>query len=317
MSLGSEIVRLIGEIRNDRIHGASQLARQAAYVLKSAAERSHADSVELFLTELREIRQRLMSARPAMAPLSNIVNRLFETTASTARTDLVSVRQLTISIADELVNDSLQASARIAGFGTEIIAADDRIMTHSYSSTVLAALKHVFTERGNIEVMVTQSGPGRTGEQAAQELGLHGIPVTFIDDVAMGLYISSVNKVMVGADRVCADGSVVNGIGTYQLALAAKKATIPFYVLCETLKFDPRLRGDEVDLEEKEPSELAAPETLPARVVVKNPYFDVTPLELVTGIVTENGLLVPEEVIGCIKSYCWRNLGESNQNPLR
>jgi len=96
---------------------------------------------------------------------------------------------------------------------------------------------------------------------------------------------------------MCADGKVINGIGTYQLALAAEKAGIPFYVLCETLKFDPRLKGDEVDLEEKEPSEVVRPGVLPPEVKVKNPHFDITPLELITAVVTENGLLTPEGVI--------------------
>jgi translation initiation factor 2B subunit (eIF-2B alpha/beta/delta family) len=127
------------------------------------------------------------------------------------------------------------------------------------------------------------------------------VKVTFIDDTAAGLYVSSANKVMVGADRVCADGGVVNGVGTYPLALAAHRAAVPFYVLCETLKFDHRLRSDKVDLEEKEPAEVVGKAKLPSQVSVKNPYFDLTPLELVTGIVTENGLLAPDGVTGYIR----------------
>jgi len=185
-----------------------------------------------------------------------------------------------------------------------LIADDDKIMTHSYSSTVVAVLEEAFAKHGDIEVITTRSGPGCTGERIARELGLYGIPVTFIDDAAMGLYVSTVGKVMVGADRVCADGKVVNGIGTYQLALVAGRASIPFYVLCETLKFDPRLRSNGVDLEEKEPSEVVEVGRLPPGVKVKNPYFDITPLELVTGIVTENGLLTPQEII----SYMQKSL---------
>ena len=120
----------------------------------------------------------------------------------------------------------------------------------------------------------------------------------------MGFYVSTVNKVMVGADRICADGKIVNGIGTYQLAVVAERASIPFYVLCETLKFDPRLRGDAVDLEEKEPSEVVGVGRLPPGVKVKNAYFDITPLELITGIVIENGLLMSEEAI----SYMQKSL---------
>ncbi len=176
-------------------------------------------------------------------------------------------------------------------------------MTHSYSSTVVAVLKEAFTKHRDIEVITTRSGPGRTGEKTARELGLCGIPLTFIDDTAMGLYLATVNKVMVGADRVCADGKVINGIGTYQLALASEKADIPFYVLCDTFKFDPRLKGEEVDLEEKEPSELVKPAKLPPEVKIKNPYFDITPLELVTAVVTENGLLAPKNL-----SVIWKDI---------
>ena len=297
MSISPEIISLIDEIKNDKTHGASQLARQAANVLKVAAERSQASSVNEFLLEQKGIGERLLSAHPAMAPVFNIVSRLVEAVSEKAtEMSLDSIRQLTISEADELVNGSLQAVAQVAEYGGELITDGDRIMTHSYSSTVVAVLKEAFDRHRNIAVITTRSGPGRTGERVAQELGLYG-PVTFIDDAAMGLYISTVNKVMVGADRVCADGKVVNGIGTYQLAIAAERVGVPFYVLCETLKFDPRLRGEEVDLEEKEPSEVVEPGRLPSKVSVKNPYFDITPPELVAGTVTENGLLMPAEVI--------------------
>jgi len=302
MNISPEIISLIDEIGNDKIHGASQLARQAVNVLKSAAEQSLADNTKAFLLEQREIGNKLMSARPAMAPVFNIVSRLHGTISEKAtEMDLDSIRRLTISTADEVVSGSLQAIAQVAEHGSELIADNDRIMTHSYSSTVVVALKAAFAKHRNIEVTTTRSGPGGTGEMIARELGLYGIPVTFIDDAAMGLYISTVNKVVVGADRVCADGKVINGIGTYQLALVAKRAGIPFYVLCETLKFDPRLTGNQVDLEEKEPSEVVELERLPPSVKVKNPHFDITPLELITGIVTENGLLTPEEVISNIQ----------------
>ncbi len=297
MKIGPEVLNLVDEIRHDRIHGASELARQAVSVLKTAAECSQAGSVWQFLAEQKEIGQRLMSARPAMAPVFNIVNRFVSAVSEKAKeVDLDSIRHFTVTQADEIIKNSLQAVAQIAEYGSELIAAGNRVMTHSYSSTVVATLKAAFNKHRNIEVVTTRSGAGRTGERIAQELGLYGIAVTFIDDTAVGLYLPIVNKVVVGADRVCADGKVINGIGTYQLALAAQKPGIPCYVLCETLKFDPRLRGDEVDLEDGEPSELVEEGRLPQTVVVKNPSFDITPLGLVTGIVTENGLLMPEEV---------------------
>ncbi len=297
MKSSPEIISLIDEIKNDKVHGASQLARQAVNVLKVAAEHSQADSVTQFLGELGEVGERLMLARPAMAPIFNIVSRFLDAVSQVSMDmGLDEAKSLALSQADGLTKASLQATARIAGYGSELIADGDRIMTHSYSSTVVAVLKEAFAQGKPIEVIATRSGAGGTGQNIAQELGRQGLPLTFIDDTAVGLYVSKANKAMVGADRVCADGSIINGIGTYQLALAAERAGVPFYVLGETLKFDPRLKSGQVDLEEGEPSGVVEPGSLP-QVRVKNPCFDITPLELVTGVVTENGLMAPAEVI--------------------
>jgi translation initiation factor eIF-2B subunit delta len=301
MKISPEIISLIGEIKSDKVHGASQLARQAVGVLKVAVERSQADSVAQFLGELREVGEELMSARPAMAPIFNIVSR-FLSAMSQVPIDqsLDAVRSLAFSQADELTRASLQATAKISGYGSWLIADGDRIMTHSYSSTVVAVLKEAFAQGKHIEVIATRSGAGGTGQNIAKELGRHGLPVTFIDDTAMGLYVSKVNKAVVGADRVCADGNIINGLGTYQLALAAQRASVPFYVLGETLKFDPRLKSGQVDLEEEEPSAVVKAGSLPP-VKVRKPCFDITPLELVSGMVTEDGLLTPQEVIDYLK----------------
>jgi ribose 1,5-bisphosphate isomerase len=303
MTISPEITNLINEIKNDRVHGASQLARQAALVLKIAAEQSHSASVVEFLAELSLVGTELMSVRPAMAPIYNMVNRLLKSVSvKAAKIELTTIRQLTITRADKAIKDSYQAVKRIARYGCNLITGSDIIITHSYSSTVMDTLKAAYAKYPKIKVIATRSGPGRTGERIARELGQYGVSVTFIDDTAIGLYTATANKVMVGADRICADGKLINGIGTYPLALAAKRAGIPFYVLGETLKFDPRLRGNEVDLEEKDASEVMEMGKLPPEVRVKNPYFDITPPELITGIVTEDGVLKPQDIVGYINN---------------
>ena len=302
MNINPEIMNLIDEIRNDKIHGASQLARQAAEILKVATEHSQASNTKEFLQEQQEIGERLMSVRPAMAPVFNIVNRLLQTITEAQEIALGSIKRLTISKADKAVSGSSQATDQTTKHVAELVADGDSIMTHSYSSTVVASLKQAFTKRRNIEVITTHSGPRSSGEKTAQQLGLYGIPITFIDDTAMRLYISAADKTMVGADRICADGKLVNGASTYQLALAAKRASTPFYILCETLKFDSKLKSNAVDLEEKEPSEVIDPSRLPPKFKAKNPCFDITPPELITGIVTENGLLSPQETVRYINN---------------
>ncbi|MGD9115695.1 MAG: translation initiation factor eIF-2B [Dehalococcoidia bacterium] len=302
MSLSRKVSRLIDEIKNDKKQGASQLARQSMAVLKVAAERSQADSTQHLFDELKEVGKGLMAVRPAMAPIFNIVNRYLNALAPATRGEgLDYSRSLAIAKADELARVSLQAIAEITSCGLGLINENDRILTHSYSSTVMSVLGEAPAEGKHIEVIATRSGAGGTGQRVARELGSRGMTVTFIDDTAAGLYVSKANKVMLGADRVCADGGIVNGVGSYPLALAAQRAAVPCYVLCETLKFDQRLRSEEVDLEEKDPAEVVGKAKLPATVSARNPYFDVTPLEIITGIVTENGLLAPEGVTGYIR----------------
>ncbi|TET25695.1 MAG: hypothetical protein E3J67_03335 [Dehalococcoidia bacterium] len=285
MNISPEIISLIDKIKNNKTHGASQLARQAARVLRTAAEHSRAETADQLLLELKGAGERLISARPAMAPLANIIIYLLKATREkSVAMDLASARRLVIAEADEAIKRSQQAVTRIARYGAEIMADGDRIMTHSYSSTVVAMLRETFNKKRDIKVIITRS----SGRRTAKELGRYGVAVTIVNDDAIDLHIAGVDKVVVGADRLCADGKLVNGIGTYQLALAARKANIPFYVLCEMLKFDPRLRGEEVDLEE--PSG------------VSHPGFDITPPQLITAVITENGLLTLKEVIRYLES---------------
>ena len=201
-----------------------------------------------------------------------------------------------ITGADNLIESSLLSVAKIADIAAGMISDDEVIMTHSYSSTVLEALKAAGA-RHNISVIVTRSGAGRTGEKAARELSLAGIKVTFIDDTAVGTFISRVGRVMVGADKVCYGGSLINGIGTSMLALMAKASGVPFYVVCDTLKFNLDASSCEVMLEEKDSAEVVGPGILPESVTVKNPYFDVTPVGLITGFITEDGMVSPDDLV--------------------
>lgn len=297
MAVAPYVARLINEIRDDRTHGAIELARQTLGVFRTAAERSQVATSELFLEEIGEIGQELISARPPMAPIRNIVNRLLEEISGrVAAGDVGLLREFTLSRIDELISESLQALAKIISYGRDLIAEGDRIMTHSYSSTVSALLEEISSRGGDIEVVVTRSGPGRTGEEIAQRLGDSGLPVTFIDDTAAGFYIPAVSKVLLGADTVSAAG-VLNGVGSYQLAVLAARHSVPVYVLADTLKFNETPEHREFDVEDRDRAELADPAGLARTVSIRNPHFDVTPLELVTGVVTEQGLMTPDAVI--------------------
>jgi ribose 1,5-bisphosphate isomerase len=295
MSLAPQVLQRVAVIRDDRINGASFLAREAARVLQDAAARSQAPDTAALLAEQAELAQLLMAARPAMASVYNMVKRL-QKTAAPGEPGLEATRHFITTAAETAIRESEAAVDAIARVGAGLLTRDRCVLTHSYSATVLAVLGAARQQNPALEVIVTRSGAGRTGERAARELAGCGYKVTFIDDTALCLVLDKADKVLVGADRICADGSLVNGVGTCLVAMAARRYDIPLYACCETLKFDPRLSGDEVEIEEKDPAEVAPPGTLPSRVTVRNLYFDLTPRVLIFGVITEKGVIAAADL---------------------
>ena len=293
--INSEISRLIEEIRNDTGHGASQLARQAADVFRQTAENSRADNAHAMLEELTEVGLELQTVRPAMAPLYNLaygITRVLEEKLPGKFPE--EARRLAVGLADGAVQQSYLAVARVADYAAGLLKDGDVALAHSYSSTVAAALRRGIQERA-ISVLVTRSGAGRTGGALAAELLGYGLPVTLIDDTAIGIYAARANLVFFGADRITRDAVLVNGVGTYPLSLAAKQAGVPCYALCESLKFDPRIEAAAVDLEDRDGAEIDVGEAA-ADIPRRNPHFDLTPLALLSGVVTEGGVMTPDEV---------------------
>ncbi len=300
MPVPPEIRNYIEQIRSDRNHGASELARLSIEILKFAITKSNASSREQFINDLNFVADNLYLARPVMAPIKNAIRLFQKQLSENMSNDLNALKKTSLVIADNIINTSLAAVNKIAEYATSVLVNGDVIMTQSFSSTVADAFK-TGGKKYTLNAIVTRSGTSKIGEMTAQVIQGYGVRVTYIDDTAIGLYINQVKKVFVGADRICSDGSVVNGIGTYLMALAANKHNIPVYILCESLKIDPTLKSDEADLEEKNPNEMIIQGVFPPAITVKNPYFDITPVELITGLITEDGIIPQSEISAYIK----------------
>ncbi len=301
MTISKEIFSLLNAIRDDRSHGAIELARRAMVVLKRAAECSQAGDVEEFLQEQRKVVGALVQARPSMAPIRNVARRMIRAiTERAGEMDVNSIRSLTVSIADEMLAESLRVIEKIAENTLELTGDGIIIMTHSYSSTVMAALRKVALRRENIMILVTRSGSGETGMETARQLGGYGAPVMLIDDAAAAVHIPRAGMLVLGADTVCPEG-VINATGSYQLAVISAAAGVPVYVLCDTLKFDAELTRENVDLEYIESPQVAGVSGLPPGVTACEYRFDFTPMEMVTGIITEERILLSSDVPAYIK----------------
>jgi methylthioribose-1-phosphate isomerase len=208
-----------------------------------------------------------------------------------------------------IYEEDIAANRAMGRLGAELIPDRARVMTHCNTGALATAgygtaLGVIRASRNkNISVIATETRPYLQGARlTAWELVQEGIPCTLITDSMAGHLMSEgeVDVIVVGADRIAANGDVANKIGTYPLAVLAKRHGIPFYVVAPLSTFDPRIPdGSHIPIEERPAAEVTGyRETrwAPEGVAVRNPAFDVTPAELVTGIICEKGVvLAPDQ----------------------
>ena len=294
-----EIKERIEKIKSDRNHGASWLSRQALYTLKLVAERSNATTCNDLIRHLMQVGKQLVEAHPSMAPLTNTISHAIYNISENSERDLDSLKRFIIYRVKELIENSRKSMLKAALNASKLIQEGTTIITHSYSSTIMEAINQL---RGKgVQVIISESRPLYEGRKVAHELSLLEIPVTLIIDSALGHFSSVADVALVGADSVLADGSIINKIGTYLLALAAKESNIPFYVVCETYKFNIKsYLGMKIELEQKESSEITDDIS---GVNIRNLYFDITPPKFVSQIITEGKEFKPNEVVSHMKKY--------------
>ena len=290
-SLPEPVATAIERIRLDHVSGAVSLARQAAETLLLAAPALARQPMGPARATLAEIVGQLVLAQPAMAPLVNLANGVLWHTEKAADS---SGLPAAIEEACQGFLALLEASRAGIGRHAEALIPDGACLaTHSYSQTVLDALLAARAGGKRLTVICTESRPLLEGGLLARRLGEAGIPVRLIVDAAVYSVLPSATLALVGADSMSSRG-LVNKTGTSLLALAAREHAKPFYALCGPEKFLPA--GYAPPPESAKPtSEVAAEEV--ANVTVENFYFETTPLELLTGVVTGDGLLTPGQLL--------------------
>ena len=280
MRNSSSAEHILQEIREDNSSGAAQLAHKGAQLLLEVLQEGKAE-------EIRTMGKALIDAQPSMAPMVNLANQLFAAIESLQ--DQQSIKKKGRAAVQGFLHNLIAGPERIKGNVLSLIKGKSKVMTHSYSSTVLEVLGHT----KDIEVICPESRPLLEGLRTTQELGARGIRTRIVVDSAAPFLMGECDVVIVGADAVTPQG-VVNKIGTYALALAAREQKIPFYVLAGTEKFLPPLFSQTLRIEEKDPKEITQ-EAIP-HSKVENRYFDITPLALITAVVTQEGVIAGDEV---------------------
>ncbi len=305
----NEVKKIAHGIKTMEIRGAGKIARAAALAMKIAAENSKAKNAEDFLAEMEKASNFIESTRPSAVSLPNALRYVMRG-ARKAEGGVDEIREGIVSRADEFIKSSEEAVKKIGEIGANRISDGDTVMTHCNSQSALSVIKTAFKQGKKIQVYLTEARPFYQGHISAREILKAGIPTTMFVDSAVRHLIRDVDKVVVGADSVAANGAVVNKIGTSQIALAAHEARVPFFVAAETYKFHPgTLVGRLVEIEERDPKEVADPKNFPG-IKIRNPSFDVTPAEYVDLIITERGIIPPSAAYAIISDLFGWEFGE-------
>jgi len=217
------------------------------------------------------------------------------------------IRKSVVEAAKQMAEDDIKTNMSMGKNGSELFNDNDTIMTHCNAGalatvgygTALGVIRATKDSGKNIKVIATETRPVQQGSRlTAFELKHDGIDVSLIPDTAVGYTMANdlVNGVIVGADRILRTGHVFNKIGTYQVATMAKKHNIPFYVAAPLSTFDLQSKSDDIIIEQRKASEVTGigdKRTAPDGIDVINPAFDMTPPELISAIITENGVIKP------------------------
>jgi len=312
VKLPEEANRIAEDIRSMRIRGAGLIARSAVEALQIVARDSRAKDVESFVNELTEAARILLQTRPTAVSLPNGIRYVMHRVNS-GRSRALSVemiRATAIQAAQDFIENAKTAVQKIGEIGARRIVDGDILLTHCNSGAAIEVMKTAWSQGRKFEVFVTETRPRFQGHITARELARAGIPVTLILDDAVRYFMQRVDKVIVGADAVTANGALINKIGTSMVALAAHEARRRVFVAAETYKFSPEtMIGELVTIEERDPSEIISDEQQKrvGSIKVLNPSFDVTPPEYIDLIITERGIIPPvgaililEEVFGVV-----------------
>jgi len=295
-------------IRDMAIRGAPAIGAAAAFGMALAARQSTARSRAELLADLRAAAQTMEAARPTAVNLSWALARMMR--HAEKETDPAAIRDTLLERAQALADEDVEINMRLGEYGAALIQDGDTILHHCNTGalaavdygTALGVIRTAHEQGKKIHVLVDETRPRLQGARLTTwELQHHEIPFTLIADNAAGYFLRSgrVNIVLVGADRVAANGDVANKIGTYKLALAAHDNGIPFYPCVPTSTVDLSLpTGDDIPIEERPAEEISGvtyqgQPIAPEGINVANPAFDVTPHRYVSGIVTENGIAYP------------------------
>ena len=292
-------------IRDMIVRGAPAIGVTAAMGIALGIQQSRAQDVSALRRELDQISKTMSETRPTAVNLFWAIRRMQEKFETVAAQPLPQIKAALVAEARQMHLEDIAACQAMGRHGAELMPASGSVLTHCNAGalatcgygTALGVIRAAVEAGKNIHVFADETRPFLQGARlTAWELIKDGIPTTVIADNMAGAMMrqGKIKAVVVGADRIAANGDVANKIGTYTVAVLAKEHGIPFYVAAPWSTVDMNTpAGDQIPIEQRSPKEVthhAGKQMAPDGVLVENPAFDVTPHKYVTAIITERGI---------------------------
>jgi len=297
--------QVVPAIKQLKVRGAPAIGVAAAYGIALGAQQIKARDKTEFLVHFEDVLSAFAASRPTAVNLFHTIERMRQ--AASSASSVAEAKRALIAEAQRIHTEEETATLRLSQLGAELIKHGATVLTHCNAGplatagygTALGVIWAAVAQGKQVKVIATETRPLLQGARlTAWELKQEGIPVTLITDSMAGHFMKQgeIDCVIVGADRIAANGDTANKIGTYALAVLAKEHGIPFYVAAPISTIDLSLAsGESIPIEERDPAEVThfagvriAPEGVPAA----NPAFDVTPHHYITAIITEKGIAV-------------------------
>lgn len=307
ITTGSE---MFDAIRNMIVRGAPAIGIAGAHgVILFAQELANENlSQEEFVEKLIEKAEYMKTSRPTAVNLMWAVQKQIDVIKN-SKSNINGIIEELKTNAIKLENEDIEINKKIGDFGAEAVPKGATILTHCNAGalatvgygTALGVVRSAYAKDNSIQVFADETRPRQQGARITTfELAMDGIPVTLITDGMCSYFMNKgmIDMVVVGADRIAANGDTANKIGTYTVAIAAKYHNIPFYIAAPLSTIDTSIKsGAEIPIEERSHEEVThinGKRICAEGINVINPGFDVTPHELITGIITEKGILRPD-----------------------
>ena len=299
-------------IRTLKVRGAPAIGVTAAMGVALGAQAVHTTDYSSFAQAVIKICDELAATRPTAVNLFWALERMKQKLASLGDQPVAAIKRLLVDESQAILEEDINLCKRMGRHGAELIQDGQTVLTHCNAGslatagygTALGVIRAAHDQGKKIKVIADETRPVLQGARlTAWELMQDHIPVTLITDNMAGSLMrqGKIQLCVVGADRIAANGDVANKIGTYSVAVLAKAHNIPFYVAAPYSTIDLKTKsGDEIPIEQRNPLEVTSIHgshpVAPTDVTVYNPAFDVTPAELITGIITERGVFKPQEI---------------------